>query len=288
MPRLNFGKKMLLLPGCLLGALMHAQSVAPLRFEVASVRPHPLPAGVFMRRPWSPAIQCPAEFLRCGISGDRFDDEGASLKDLIVDAYGVQTIQISGLPGWADTGHDLYDIHAKVAGGHVPTLKQARSMLQTLLADRFQLEIHRETKELPVYALVRTKRRPKLLPRETQCTPHGAANSILGRRAVEIDDPDAFEQSWAAELEILTAFADRPVIDKSQLVAPSYCTVDGKDPIRAIELALSPEGGRNPDSTTSEPSIFTVIEEKWGLKLQSQKAPIDILVIDRVERPSPN
>ncbi len=283
-PRLNFGKKLLLLAGSLVWVLVHAQSLAPLEFEVASVKPHPLPVGVFMRRPWSPAIQCPAGFLHCGITGNRFDDEAASLKDLIVDAYGVQTIQISGLPTWADSGHDLYDIHAKVAGGHVPTLGQVRSMLQTLLADRFQLKIHRETRELPVYALTRTKKPPKLVPRQKRCIPHGAAKGARGRAEPEIDDPDAFEWSWAAELEMLTAFADRPVIDKSGLVGPSYCTVDGKDPLQAIELALGPGGGRDPDG----PSVFTVSEETWGLKLEPQKAPVDILVIDRAERPSLN
>ncbi len=146
------------------GVVILAQSSAPPAFEVASIRQRLLPPGAFLQRPWSPAIQCP-EGLRCGISGNRFDDEAASLRDLIVDAYAVQTFRILGLPSWGSPGGNLYDVHARVAGDNAATLDQVRPMLQTLLADRFHLRIHYEIRELPVYALVPGKHKSRLIPR---------------------------------------------------------------------------------------------------------------------------
>ncbi len=145
-----------------------AQSDAPLAFEVASVKQHPITAGM-LRRPWSPDIQC-APIGHCGIAGNRFNDEVASLTDLIMDAYSVRRYQIAGLPFWGDSGHDVYDVNATIGGGRTPTLADARQMLQTLLADRFQLKLHRETKDLPVYSLVIGKNGSKLAP-----VPEGAS-----------------------------------------------------------------------------------------------------------------
>src|SRR5580658_227100 len=153
-------------------ALLHAQSAAPPVHEVASVRSHSLPAQGGMRRPWSPNIDC-GPIAQCGLAGNRFT-EVASLIDLIMDAYGVRRFQVSGLPTWGDSGRDIYDIAAVVPQGKppegaTPTLDQARRMLQTLLADRFQLKLHHETKELPVYALVVTKNGSKLKPTTVAC-----------------------------------------------------------------------------------------------------------------------
>jgi uncharacterized protein (TIGR03435 family) len=271
-----------------------AQPSASPSFEVASIRQRLLPPGVFLQRPWSPAIQCP-EGLRCGISGNRFDDEAASLRDLIVDAYAVQTFRILGLPAWGSPGGNLYDVHAKVAGDSVATLDQVRPMLQTLLADRFHLRIHHEVRELPVYALVPGKHKSRLVPRpENGCTPrrkHAPANTAS---APWTDDPEAFRQFWAKEDEFLTVFADRPVIDKSGLNGLAYCTIDGRDPLDAIETAVYGPGGTGrigpgrPDLATIHASISPAIEEAWGMKLEPQKAPVDVLVIDSVERPSGN
>src|SRR5947207_15483107 len=95
-----------------------AQSEAPLAFEVASVKVHEMRG--FIRRPWSAKIECPP--LHCGISGNRFTEDVASLGDLIMDAYKVRRYQVSGLPDWGDSGQDVYDIAAKVAGDQPPTL----------------------------------------------------------------------------------------------------------------------------------------------------------------------
>jgi uncharacterized protein (TIGR03435 family) len=249
---------------------------------------------VFLQRPWSSAIQCP-EGLRCGISGHRFDDEAASLRDLIVDAYAVQTFRIVGLPSWGSPGGDLYDVHAKIADDSVATLDQVRSMLQTLLADRFHLRIHHEIRELPVYALVPGKHGSKLVLRpQNGCAPRRKNVTANTESAPWVDDPEAFRQFWTKETEFLTVFADRPVIDKSGLNGLAYCTIDGRDPLTAIEMAVYGPGGAEkigpgrPDLDTIHASISLAIEETWGMKLELQKAPVDMLVIDYVERPSEN
>lgn len=155
--------------GLLVVGLATAQPDTPPAFEVASVKQRIRPAGSFIRRVHSNsgAISCsePAatELFDCGISGTRFSDSPASLLDLIIDAYNVRANAIFGLPSWGNSGHDVYDVTARVAGNQSPTLDQVRRMLQTLLAVRFHLTVHRETRELPVYDLVVSKKGTKLI-----------------------------------------------------------------------------------------------------------------------------
>jgi uncharacterized protein (TIGR03435 family) len=281
-----------------------AQSEAPLAFEVASVKQHLIPNGN-IRRPSSSNLRCPP--FNCGISGNRFTEEVASLSDLMMDAYNVKRYQISGLPNWGDSGRDVYDIAAKVEGDKTPTQEQVRRMLQTLLADRFQLRVHREQKELPIFALVVAKNGPKLtrLPQEGDKPPAPCPNPSPrpemrdgpggdkggdggrgggGRKGggggrQPSGDQFAFLRSWERTEEMLTAFSGRPVVDKTGF-SGFYCTLDGQDPVMAIISQISPQD----DGT----SILPLVQEKWGLKLEPQKAMVEILVIDRVERPSAN
>ncbi len=304
--RLNLGKKLLLAAAGILAAtgplmvgLMKAQSEAPLAFEVASVRQDKKYS--FARKPWSPVVQ--------GISGNRFAEELVSLTDLMMDAYSVKRYQIAGLPSWGDSGRDVYDIDAKVEGDRTLTQDQVRGMLRTLLADRFQLKLHHETRDLPVYALVAGKNGSKLTPAQEPCalgpgfkiradggrggTADGTGGGPAGLRA-----PKGLS-SWMQMPEMLGMFADRPIIDKTGLEAPFYCRSDGTDSVMDLILPLAAAAGpgrgaapevRNtiPDADPDAPSIFDLVDDKWGLKLEKQKAPIDVLVIDRVERPSEN
>jgi uncharacterized protein (TIGR03435 family) len=181
-------------------------------------------------------------------------------------------------------------------------------MLQTLLADRFQLKLHHETRELPVYALVVGKNGPKLKPRREPCLiPGMVTRNGPGRGGDKTGDGEnkagggvdlGFISSWAFVPEMLSGRADRPVIDKTGFEEPAYCTLDGQDPLMALLEQMGPGGaGRGgdpqnrtaiPDADSSGTSVFTAVEDKWGLKLEPQKAPVDVLVIDRVERPSEN
>src|SRR5258706_8747587 len=161
----------------------------PLAFEVASIRVHPVVSGGFLRRPGSLAnLTCPPH--NCGITGNRYVSEGSSLLDLIMDAYRVKRYQVTGLPQWGDSGHDVYDLAARVESG-TPTVVQVRQMLQTLLTDRFQLKLHHEQKEMPVYALVLGKNGSKLrqIPQEEGKPPVTNCVAIAGK-----DKPREVEQ----------------------------------------------------------------------------------------------
>ncbi len=128
-----------------LAGLANAQSPSPRpEFEVASVKPNTAGHNLVMIRP-------PV--------GGRFTATNARLKMLIGLAYNVQNFEISGGPGWVDS--DGYDIEAKAADSKIG-MDQLRPMLQTLLENRFHLMIHRETKEVPVYALMATAKRARL------------------------------------------------------------------------------------------------------------------------------
>jgi uncharacterized protein (TIGR03435 family) len=288
---------------CLQFALLTAQSDRAPAFDVASVKQHLMPNG-FIRRPWSPNIDC-GPIAQCGVFGNRFTDSLASLTDLMMDAYSVKRYQISGLPAWGDSGRDVYDVEARVEEGRTLTLDQARRMLQTLLADRFQLKVHHETRELPVYALVVGKNPPKLKPTKEPCKApplpaldggRGGGNRGGGGRGGPAGGPRALSllESWVLVPEMLSGPADRPVIDKTGLTEFAYCTLDGYDPLMTVLMQLGPGGPRgaaptpNSGGDPGSVSIFTVVEEKWGLKLEPQKGPVDVLVIDHVERPSEN
>ncbi len=170
-------KKLILI--AIVGGVMSAQS-----FEVASIKQNTRYSWV--RRPWSPNVDC-APIGHCGVSGNRFTEEFASLDDLIMDAFGVKRYQIVNLPSWGDTGKDVYDVEARAAEGQTLSLAEARRMLQTLLAERFQLKVHHEMRELPVYALVKGKGAPKLKPTDKQCAfpPVAGARAPKLRRMVE-------------------------------------------------------------------------------------------------------
>src|SRR5580693_645652 len=113
---------------------------SPLAFEVASVKPHEFARGQFAFR--TASLESDVR-----ISGNRVTTQGL-LAGLIMTAYKLRTFQVSGAPEWLnETGrYQLYDIEARVAGDGVPTMDEVRKMLQTLLAERFQLKFHRETK----------------------------------------------------------------------------------------------------------------------------------------------
>jgi uncharacterized protein (TIGR03435 family) len=207
-----------------------------------------------------------------------------------MDAYSVRRYQISGLPDWGDSGHDVYDIAATIEGDRAPTPTQVRQMLQTLLADRFQLKLHKETRELPFFALVPAKSGLKLtlVPQEDG-KPLVLTCGGSGGEGPSVETV-AFHRSWERMPELLSLNSDRPVIDKTGLKG-LYCTRDGQDPAMAVMSSLgnSSRGRGGPNPNADDPaSIFTVLEQKLGLRLEPQKGPLEILVIDHVARPTVN
>jgi uncharacterized protein (TIGR03435 family) len=229
--------------------------------------------------------------------GGRFVATEITLKRLMQYAYrGNQ--QFIGGPAWLDT--DRWDIEAKAAEGTVlpraGLLDMAAPpdalalMVQSLLENRFKLKSHTETRELPLYELVVAKggARVKLsedpTPAASLVGGGGGRGGVLPRGGIRIGNND-FEAA-AQSISILAAamsalFSDRPVIDKTGLKG-----------LYDIKLQWDRDAGLNANpaaaSAVSGPSLPAALEEQLGLRLQSAKGPLPVLVIDSVERPSDN
>ena len=233
------------------------QAATPSAFEVASIRPH---KGMYT-------------VVRSSISGPKVTIEAYGLTGLIMDAYHLNgRYQISGGPSWMDSDSDRFDIVANAPGVGTPTGDDVRRMLQSLLADRFQLKFHRETKERPVYALVAAKNGPKL---KESAPDKEFSTSVGGNRTVQLTMSKATMEQFAVQLS--NSGLDRPVLDKTRL-AGHY----------DITLNWIPEyaGPAAPDSNGV--NVFSAVQEQLGLRLEPQKAPVEILVIDHAEKPSEN
>jgi uncharacterized protein (TIGR03435 family) len=236
-----------LLSGAALSSLAGAQSLA---FEVASVRPrNTADAG----RGRSSIDSAPGSLTI----------RNASLSSCIKWAYHVMDYQIAG-PAWLQI--DKYDITAKSAGP--APMDQLRQMLQTLLAERFQLLFHRETKELPVYVLVAAKSGPKLHKAEP-----GGNTSMKGENGSFVFQSTSMPQ-FVEDLSTLRQ-VDRPVLDRTGIPGIFDFNLKFGESNEEMKRALIAGDGA---------SIFTLIQEQLGLKLEARKGPVEMLVIDRVER----
>jgi len=227
-------------------------------FDAASVR---------LSDPNEPAAA--AEFL----PGGRFR-ANIALRYIIERAYDIEDYQLLGDPAWVKS--ERYAIEAKADSP--ATDDQLRVMVQTMLVSRFGLKIHRETRDLPVYALVVGKDGPKLTAAKdaTLCGGHGCFG--IGRGSFSAKGATL---PWTAKT--LNRILDRPVLDRTQL-SGNYDFVLHFDP----STASSPMMAAVSTEDSSQGSIFTVIQEQIGLKLDPRKEPVEILVIDHVERPSGN
>ncbi len=259
--------RILLALGVLLPCLVSGQ--APTAFTVASVKPNKSGDDRFMLRP---------------LPGGGLTATGVTLKMLIMFAYGVAAYQISGAPSWM--GVERWDIEAKTEGvqGSLPR-EQFTVLLRRLVEDRFQLKYRRETRKMPIYALVVTKTgfRPK--PHSPESSPH--------RPEVQFGFGSATftESSVAALAGNLTLNLDRPVMDRTGIQGNYDFTLQwtpapNEGGAGGIGLPPRAEPPRPVDSNA--PSLFTALQEQLGLKLKSTKGPVDILVIDHVVRPSEN
>jgi uncharacterized protein (TIGR03435 family) len=250
------------LMACLMGGAMTPRWIAfaqaTLSFEVASIKPHP--PG---QRAFGPI----------SISGTRVTDSNVDAFGLIAIAYNLKGYQIAGGPGWIGSPTMMgtaFDLAAKAPGDTV-NMDQVRLMIQALLADRFHLVVHRETKDLPVYALVAGKGGPKLKESPSDATAPGTRIAGGGDSRVQMT---ASKGSMDQLAHILTndQSLGRPVLDQTGLTG----TYDYK-----LEYSNS---AQNSDA----PSIFAAVQEQLGLKLEPQRAPMEILIIDKVEKPDAN
>jgi uncharacterized protein (TIGR03435 family) len=252
------------------GWIAIAQTKGPSRpsFEVASIKPS---------KAWHPPIISPVSY-----------SVSATALGLIYDAYGpLLPGQVSGWPGWSTS--EMFNVDAKVdeksgaALQKLPPKEQARQrqlMLQSLLADRFNLKVHHETKVLPVYELVVAKGGSKMKKSQAAET---NTNSIGGLKAKGMPMADL--------ARLLTMICNRFVIDKTGLPGrydfDLHWSPEGMSDMPEENGQFWPEKNSGPEKI-SGPSIFTALREQLGLKLKSANDPVDVLVIDHIERPTPN
>jgi len=282
------------------GTLVRAQSSAQrrLQFEVASVRPsNPSADGGFKTKDGKGSGGLPPS-----ISHGRFTYSD-SLFGMVVRAYAIKGCRprlqancalLSGGPDWVKK--DRFDIQANIAqgapeytfqqffNGQAP---QIQLMLQALLAERFKLKIHSETKQLPVYALTIAKKGPKLKRSgavETVQLPDGTSIEKRGVQFLPAVQPNgesvirlnAKNASIEEVVDIFSSILERPLLDRTGLKGEFDFTMeyaaDGDQPLTAL-------GG---------PGVFAAFEEQAGLKLEAARAAVEVLVIDRAEKPSEN
>ena len=280
--------------GILLGAAaLFGQNPARVSFEVASIRP-------------STGTPQPGVLAGARIDGAQFRTTYLTLKDYIGIAYRVKLYQISG-PDWIGT--DRFDVAATLPEGTLPA--QVSSMMQTLLEERFQLKVHREKKEFPVYALEIAKGGLKMTesppspelekadPRAPQeFTGGGSSQGVsinLGQGSSVTFANNKFEAkrlTMASLAGTLERFLDRPIVDMTDLKGNYDFSVDvtAEDYrsmlIRSAVVAgvtLPPEALRLLDGASSPESLFDGLA-KLGLKVEARKAPLETLVIDAALR----
>jgi uncharacterized protein (TIGR03435 family) len=213
------------------------------------------------------------------VNGRRFSTINTSASDLMTFAYGIHARQIIGGPAWLET--EKYDLAAQPDGEGQPNDKQWKIMVQKLLADRFQLAFHRDKKELSVYALVVAKNGPKLTKSEGD--PNGLPGLFFRGLGV-LPARNATMADFAGVMQ--SAVLDRPVVDQTGLQGRYDFTLSWTpDEFQFGGLGVKPPP---PSDTAANPDLFTAIQQQLGLKLESTKAPAEVLVIDHVEKPSEN
>jgi uncharacterized protein (TIGR03435 family) len=266
------------------GSASNAQSIPddPPRFEVASIkRDVSVQAG-------------PQYRIFPGLSVQR-----ATLKYLITLAYQVDDFRVSGGPGWINS--DRYNIEAKAEAPlaysvEYRTLQYRR--LQTLLQERFQLALHRETRELPVYDLTVAKDGPKLQspnciqsePGDPAIAPGKTMMDYCGFGQLGRNLYQASSGSMTELARVLSLRLGRDIFDRTRITGKFRIQLRfAPEPSTGLSDALPADGRGSPAATADfGPDIFTALQEQLGLKLESSKGPVDLLIIDHVERPSEN
>jgi uncharacterized protein (TIGR03435 family) len=286
--------------------LASGSALAQSQFEVASVKPAepPAPGRRFTPLSGGPGTKSPTR-----LAGT------TSLKALLMRAYGVKSYQVSG-PAWMDT--ELYEIAAKIPPG--ATKEQLALMVQNLLMERFHLAVHRETKELPMYALRVGKNGAKL----KESDPAAAAEDETA--AAEGDRPrptvtmgaDGFpqfpadakmppvvtlslasaeftriklfarHQTMDALADMIGGYVNRPVKNLTELEGQYDFTLAFESEPMAFARAARPTGaspdGAPPAQADPGPTIFAAVQEQLGLRLEQTRGPVEMLVVDRLEK----
>ena len=228
-----------------------------------------------------------------GQPGGRITVTNHALRNIIRNMNRLQSYQLVGGPDWIDK--DRWDIVAKGAGD--PSFEQLVAMMQTLLADRFKLVTHREARDMPIYALMLARPDGRLGPQLKVSTVDCAAIAAAARAQGGAPPPPpgagprcgtnmstgrmrASATPMSDIARNLSIATDRSVVDKTGL--PGIFDLDLR--WKPDVPASAPEGPGN-ISTDDAPSLFTALQEQLGLKLDAQRGPVEVLVIDSAEKP---
>jgi uncharacterized protein (TIGR03435 family) len=266
-----------------------ADSTAAPSFEAASIKPTATSDGnSFIRR----------------MPGGRFDAHNVATRFLLTFAYQVQSFQIVGDPGWVS--NERFDIIAKMEGDPPPMPPGAgvdpmMLAMRSMLAERFKLVMHKETRELDIYALVMAraggKPGPALKPSTTDCAAEAKKMGRGGGAPPGPNDPvtcgsrQNFGRIRFGGMP-LSVFANnvsgqlgRMVIDRTGLTGnwDFDLTFAPERPLGAL-----PPGVELPPVDPNAPTIFTAVQEQLGLKFDSTRGPVEVWVIDSIERPTPD
>jgi uncharacterized protein (TIGR03435 family) len=268
---------------------LFGQSADPPRFAAASIKRNPSREQLSMAVPMGVGYR----------PGGRLVAGNAPLTMLIQRAYSVQGFQVVGGPAWINT--DGYDIDAKPESN--TDQKRMWLMLQTLLADRFKLSMHHETRNLPVYDLQAVKGGPKL-----QAPQGGACSEVLTgvpepgqQRPAPPCGPgligagtgltmEGISVSMPAVAKMLSTLMGREVVDKTGFTGRFALHLEFAmdDALAGLPNPAGPDASGQPADPAARPTIRTALQEQLGLKLQASTGPVDAFVIDHVERPTEN
>ncbi len=233
-------------------------------FEVATVKPTP--------EDWQGG-----RYLRM-TGPQRFVATNYTPRVLIATAYSLNPRAVEGGPAWMDSEH--FNTVAATPGEAQPTLDQQLSMVRGLLADRFKLAFHRVDREMPVYVLSLAKGGSKLQETSARLAEQPDIVSRIGPDEVRLPARNATMQQFAAVLQ--RSVFDRPMLDQTGLTGRYD-----------FDLEWTPDetqfdGLRRALQESTEPTLFTALQEQLGLKLESTRALVSVIAIDRIERPSEN
>jgi uncharacterized protein (TIGR03435 family) len=215
------------------------------------------------------------------VNGRTFSTRNTTLMYLIAFAYRLNANQVIGAPTWLDK--DTYDVDAVQDGDGFPSDKQWRIMLQKLLVDRLKLTFHHDQRELSVFVLTVAKTGPKNLAQTQSTRPLPGFGFQPQPGGVMVDAHNSTIAEFT-NMILQGELLDRPVLDQTGLAEKFD-----------FHLTFMPDEsmfhGHPPPTQPSDnaaPTLFTAIQEQLGLKLDSTRAPADVIIIDHVEKPSAN
>ncbi len=206
------------------------------------------------------------------------------LRTLIATAYNLNPKTVSGGPSWIDSEH--FDIVAATPGDVPPTYDEQMTMLQRLLADRFNLKFHSEEKQLPVYALKVAKGGPKLKSNTDSADSfsQGPPPLLFAVSPTTIHLPARYATMAELASVFQRAVLDRPVIDETGLSGRYDFDLEFMPDETEWNGAFAGRGNGDSD----KPGLYTAIQEQLGLKLEATTGPVDTMVIDHIDEPTPN